>query len=163
LALAAAGCGKQLPPLQLPDGCNPLYGGSDCFMPYPSDFFRNGDHIEMKGAGRLQADTGSAKGSSADVTAVVKADAFSRLPQLVFSFPVAVSPDGFTRLADDPTTRGNTLVIDPDTGDFAPHFVDLDPRATDLTRQAIVVHVIAQLKESHRYVVAVHGVKGQDG
>ena len=28
-----------LPPLDLPEGCNPLLAGVDCFLPYPSDVF----------------------------------------------------------------------------------------------------------------------------
>jgi hypothetical protein len=51
LAALALACGpKPLPPLSLPDGCQPLLGGADCFMPYPSDFFKNGDKIETRGA-----------------------------------------------------------------------------------------------------------------
>ena len=26
-------------PMALEEGCNPLLGGSDCFLPYPSDVF----------------------------------------------------------------------------------------------------------------------------
>ena len=40
LSLAIAACEAsepQPPPLDLPAGCNPLMGGVDCFLPYPSD------------------------------------------------------------------------------------------------------------------------------
>src|SRR2546422_435910 len=111
LALALAACGKTWPPLQVPDGCQPLLGGSDCFMPYPSDFFQTGDAIVTKGAARLS----TFDGNSADVAPVIKQEAYSRLSRMIFSFPVAMSAEGFTKIADDPTTRGNTLIVDAET------------------------------------------------
>src|SRR6185503_1645708 len=110
--------------------------------------------IETRGAAKL---TGS-NNVSADVGAVNKLDGFSRTPVLVFSFPVEMSPEGFTKISADPTTAGNTVVADAETGELIPHWADLDPRATDKARQAISIHPVVALKESHRYVVGVRNV-----
>jgi hypothetical protein len=50
LALVWAGCGPASPPLELPEGCQPLLGGLDCLLPYPSDYFRRDDATMPSGA-----------------------------------------------------------------------------------------------------------------
>ncbi len=171
LSLSVAGCGKaNKPALNLPDGCQPLLGGADCFMPYPSDFFRvpdaaqaTGFRIETRGPARLTA----TNGGNADVNTQAPIDGFSRVPTLVTSFLTPVSDQGFVRLAEDPAkstvTSSNTLILDAETGEKIPHFVDLDPRATDLSRQAISLHPVVGLKAQTRYLVAVQHVQRSDG
>jgi hypothetical protein len=84
----------------------------------------------------------------------------------VLGTPVAET--GFVRLEDGGTrslsaATSNTLILEADTGVAVPHFVDLDPRATDPARQAIVLHPFVCLKAATRYVVLVHGAKAPDG
>ena len=50
-------------PLELPAGCNPLMGGIDCFLPYPSDVYLvddaslpSGKRVEHRGASKLTTD-----------------------------------------------------------------------------------------------------------
>jgi hypothetical protein len=43
------------------------------------------------------------------------------------------------------------------------HFVDLDPRADDKLRQAIVFHPLTRLQERHRYVVVLQGLVADQG
>ncbi len=170
LPLAALAACQAKPPLSLPAGCQPLFGGSDCFVPYPSDFFRvedvaepTGFRVDTTGAGRLS----TTAGASADVNAGRPIDGFSKLPPIVVAFPQAVSPQGFVRLADPPesslSAASPTVLIEADTGRFIPHFVDFDPRATDLTRQALVLHPIVALAARTRYVVGIHGAVLKDG
>ena len=156
-------------PFSVPAGCQPLLGGGDCFLPYPSDFFRvadaslpSGFRVETVGAARLDG-----KAGSADVNTLRPIDGFSRIPTLVLTFAVEVADAGFVRLADPPESSllvaSNTVIVDAATGERIPHFVDLDSRATDPKRRAIVLHPLVGLREKARYVVGVHGVKDVRG
>ncbi|MHB8878707.1 MAG: hypothetical protein ACYC8T_33830, partial [Myxococcaceae bacterium] len=169
-AALLAGCPEGKKPLTLPEGCQPLLDGYDCFLPYPSDFFRvedatqpSGHRIETRGAAKLL----STAGKNADVNTGRPVDGYSKLPTLVTAFPAAVSPEGFPRLADPPeasaAASSNSVLVEAEGGRFIPHFADFDPRAVDLTRQAISLHPLLGLKARTRYVVGIHGAKLADG
>lgn len=172
-ASAACTCGEpvdDLAPLEVAEGCQPLLTGFDCFMPYPSDFYRvedaaqpSGHRIQTRGAARLV----TAKNANADVTTDHPIDGFSRSPYLVAAFPHDISAEGFVGLFDPPEdslkSSSNTLLVEVETGTPVAHFVDLDPRAKDPKRRAIVIHPLVRLKEKARYAVAIHNVKQADG
>lgn len=170
-ALALAGCGPASPPLALPEGCQPLLGGADCLLPYPSDYFRGDDATLPSGAHLKLTDAAKQKtkqGVTVDVTAQLPIDGASRQPTLVTLLGTPVSADGFVRLEDGgapslAAATSHTLLLEADSGAPVPHFVDLDPRATDPAKQAIVLHPFVRLKAKTRYVVLVHGVKTPDG
>ena len=165
----AVSCGKE--PLKLSEGCQPLLAGQDCLLPYPSDFFRvedarqpTGFRIETRGAARLVG----TRGENADVSASRPFDGYSRIPTLIALLAADVSPEGFPALLGRPEdsldgSTSHSLIVEADTGLTIPHFVDLDPRATDPLRRAIVLHPIVGLGEQTRYVVALHGVTQTDG
>lgn len=165
LLLGSIACEKRLPPLGLEEGCQPLLGGSDCLLPYPSDFFRteapdlpSGFEIRAVGPARIT----SRRGASADLTAVHRIDGFSRLPVLTVSFSSGLAAEGLPGILDPPegsaTTESRSLLMDAETGEFVPHFVDLDPLAEDPSRQAVVIHPWVALRERSRYVVALKGL-----
>jgi len=56
-----------------------------------------------------------------------------------------------------------TLIVDTKTGELVPHYTDLDGRADDPTRQAIVLHPLVSLSPDTRYVVALRNVKQPNG
>ncbi len=164
-----ASCSAPVPapaPLALAEGCQPLLGGADCMLPYPSDFFRapnatkvTGYRIELAPAARLHTKTNA----SADAHQAFAADGFSPVSPIVTFLPVDVADEGFVHLADDPAlslsaATSHTLIVDPDGVPVA-HFVDLDPHATDVTRRAIVLHPLVPLKDQVRYSVFLFGVR----
>src|SRR5262249_17778369 len=122
-----------------------------------------GFRIEVPEGAKLRA----ASGADADVHGWYHADGFSTLALIVATLGQPVTADGFVGVLDDPDTSTKaaspTLVIDADSGQLVPHFADLDPRASDVTRQAIVIHPIAGLAPRTRYVVALHGMRSADG
>ncbi|MBI3184439.1 MAG: hypothetical protein HYZ28_20075 [Myxococcales bacterium] len=174
LLLALGGCGPRppsnLPPLELLPGCQPLLAGHDCHLPFPSDFFRTEDALLPSGfriAARGAAKPRTSTGLNADVTDWRPADGFSSLPTLVAVLPSAVSPAGLVGVLDAPEASlgpdSPVLLLEAETNSPLPHFTDLDPRATEPTRQAIVIHPIVRLEARTRYVVGIHGLRQPDG
>lgn len=165
-----AGC-EPLEPLSLPDEhCQPLLAGADCMLPYPSDFFRKAD-ASAKGGFRVEHQ-GSAKmltadGYSADVNDWRVTDGFSRAPPILALLGAPVADEGlvhiFDERADSTRPESKTLLLDTVSGELVPHFVDLDPRADDRARQAIILRPEVVLEERRRYVVALQGFTGDDG
>jgi hypothetical protein len=170
VALGCA-CGPAAPPLALPEGCQPLLGGADCLLPYPSDYFRVADAAQPSGAKLALTDAAKQKtkqGVVVDTTASLPIDGPSRSPTLITLLGSPVSPDGFVRLEQGGTPSlsadtSHTLLLEADTGAPVAHFVDLDPRATDPGRQALVLHPFVRLKAQTRYVALVHGATTPDG
>lgn len=153
----------------LPAGCQPLLGGHDCMLPYPSDFFLvpdeslpSGFRVELSGAAKLLASTGSA-----DIHEFRPSDGFSRMPTIVAFLPGPLSARGLVGVLSSPEESqlrtSPTLLIEARTGTLLPHFVDLDPRADDPERQGIIIHPLVALKEKTRYIVALHGLTRPDG
>lgn len=171
LALGVSSCTPSAPPpLSLPDGCNPLLGGHDCFVPYPSDVFlvddpalASGRRVETRGAAKLL----TATGASADITDFLPHDGFSRTPTIVAALDRPIADVGLTGIFDDPltstTTGSKTLIFDSESGEAIPHLVDLDPRSEDDARRALLLRPHVRLKEQHRYVVVLQGLAGTDG
>jgi len=166
--LAACPFGPE--PLQLEPGCNPLLAGFDCMLPYPSDFHVVADPSLPSGR-RVQlgraAELNDKDGFSADVNDWRPSDGFSRLPPIVAVLGTAVTDQGLVGLFGDyaatQKSDSKTIVLDASTLEFVAHFVDLDARATDAQRQAIVMRPMTQLQERHRYLVALQDVRMPDG
>lgn len=171
LGLLVLGCTPPPPPLQLPVGCQPLLAGADCILPFPSDAFRVPDAQQPSGFRiSLPADVAprTKDGKRFDVTAELPIDGFSTVPTIVATLGVEVSPSRFVRLEDGggpslSKDTSNTLLLDAETGKPVPHFVDLDPRAKDPTRQAIVLHPFVGLEPRRRYVVLFAGITQPSG
>ena len=89
------GCGRprRAPPLDVPDGCNPLAADWSCLLPFPSDQFRvedpgmpSGCRVELTEAARPH----HADGAAIDLTALHPADGFSPGSQILAYFPSGV-------------------------------------------------------------------------
>ena len=109
--LVLAACAPpELPPLQLPEGCQPLLGGAHCLLPYPSDFFLvadattpSGSRISLAGAARPRTD----QGGIADPGTWRAVDGASRLPMPTVSFGAPVASSSVAGYFDDPAaTQG---------------------------------------------------------
>jgi len=158
------------PPLELEEGCNPLLAGYDCMLPYPSDHFLVSD-ASLPSGHRVQMPLSAAlmdnEGYSADVTEWRPSDGFSRSAPIVAVLGVELSDAGlvgiFDDYADSAKATSRTLLIDADSGALVPHFVDLDGRATDPLRRAIVIRPMVPLDYETRYVVALQGLEQPAG
>lgn len=170
LVLSSCSSSQTLPPLDVDEGCQPLLAGSECLLPFPSDFFLvaddalpSGARVEIAGLARLETDSGE----TATLGDWRPADGASRLAMPTATLGVALKKEGVVGYFDDPerTLRpdSRTLVIEARTGRFIPHFTDLDPRAEAPERQAIIVHPLGPLEARTRYVVALQRLESEEG
>ncbi|MDB4995167.1 MAG: hypothetical protein JWM74_2599 [Myxococcaceae bacterium] len=162
-ALVSCASDAEVAPLVVPEGCQPLASELSCSLPFPSDFYKSGDRVEMRGAAKLVTKTGI----DADVTAAFPTDGASALPTIVAALPSEVVGDGLPNLLDDPMAStlatSPTLLIDTTTGKAIPHYVDLEPRPTEPGRRAISLRAFAPLTPKTRYVAVLRGVKDASG
>jgi hypothetical protein len=156
--------------LAIDQTCQPLLGGEDCLLPYPSDFFLvqdnnfpSGHRIEVQGDAKML----DIEGESANVFDFRPADGFSRIPSLAFVLPEGPVLDNAPGLLSHegvaPKPADQTLIIDATTFELVAHYSDLDPEFEDPTQQAVMMRVRGMLKAEHRYVVAVHSLNNREG
>jgi hypothetical protein len=178
LALLVAGCGSDdsasndggdLPPLTIPEGCNPLAADWDCMLPYPSDFLLKDDASMPSGKRVTLAPDMVLHGKTADIdpTLLHAADGFSPGNQILALFPGGVDDENLVFHQDDVTQSlgadSPTLLIDTSTGEPVLHFAELDPRADDDARRGLVIRPLTRLKDATRYVVVIRGLVDHDG
>jgi hypothetical protein len=173
LALLGAGCdAPRAPPvpLDIPEGCSPLAADVDCGLPYPSDFFLvddattpSGHRVEFSGGAKMK----TIYGVSADITDFLPQDGFSRQPSIVAAFGTGIDPKSVSGYFADPARTLDdgfaTAIVDADSGERIAHFIDVDVRAEDPTRQTVIVRPLQKLREKARYVVVLSGLLGTDG
>lgn len=171
LVTAASACGDEAVELELAPTCQPLFAGSECLLPYPSDFFLVPDPSLPSGrALRVQL---PAKPIIVETKASVDPndnwtpDGYSVLTPIVTILASPVDGSSVVRVAEAPgnttSAESHSLILDTTTGQLVPHFVDLDARATDPARQALVLHPLVPLEPQRRYVVALRGVRAPGG
>jgi hypothetical protein len=164
------GCPAPVAPLSIPPGCNPLLADVHCGLPFPSDHFLvadaslpSGHRVEVSQEARLLTNAGA----SANPMTFLPQDGFSRLPPIVWSFGVAVDPASLPGPEADPaatlTAGASIALLRANDGARVPFFVDVDPRASSPTREALILRPLVKLDAETRYVVAVSGVVGRDG
>ena len=171
LSALFSGCNPTpVEPLDVPPGCSPLAADVDCGLPYPSDFFLaddastpSGHRVHFSGGAKM----GTIYGVSADVTDFLPQDGFSRQPSIVAGFGTGVDPSSVPGYFADPAATledgAATALIDADSGQRIAHFVDVDVRAEDPTRQTVIVRPLQRLREKARYVVVLSGLRDTDG
>jgi hypothetical protein len=174
LVITLLGCsGREsvrVQPLDIPDGCSPLLHQVSCALPYPSNHFLvddatlpSGHRVQIDGAAELW----TSNGEVADLTEFMPQDGFSRQPPIVWGFGVRVDESSVPGMAADPTSTLATgfplALVDAATKERVPFFVDVDPRATDDAREALIMRPLVPLKANTRYVVVVSGVSAVSG
>jgi hypothetical protein len=157
------------PPLEIEEGCSPLLSNVDCGLPYPSDFFLADDPSLPSGKRVLMPERAkliTSAGDPGDVHEVWTPDGFSRLQPIVLAFGVGLDPASVHGILEDPAATiapgFKTAILEADTGRRVAHFGDVDPRALEESREALVLHAIEPFKERTRYVVAVSGLLKKD-
>lgn len=169
LGLTVLGCGtdtsQSLPPLDIPEGCNPIAFDHDCMLPYPSDYFLVNDAAMP--SGKRVALTEAAKPktiteTSFDFTADNPIDGFSTHQPIMAFFSGGVTAEGVVFHKDDPLSslkpESKVLLIDTETGKAVPAWGEVDLNADNLSERAFIVRPFSKLDYKKRYIVALQGL-----
>jgi hypothetical protein len=152
----------------IPEGCNPL-SPADCLVPYPSDFFLDVDGAMPSGRRVVIPPVAQVPFDEqpVDLLTLHPADGFSPLAPILALFPEGVDPSALPAWNDDDgVSLGDdspTVIVDTETGERVPHFAELDPRAIEDARRALVLRPLVRLERQRRYVVGIKGLVTPSG
>lgn len=154
-----------LPPAVIPVGCNPIAYKNDCLLPYPSDFFAvadadmpNGVRIELTEA----ATPTTLDGESFNFLEAQASDGASHHMPILALFPEGIDTSNLNFHLDGGEASilntSPTVLLNTKTGEFEPHWVELDVMAKDTSQQALILRPFAPLDPSTRYIIAFQGL-----
>jgi hypothetical protein len=139
-------------------------------LPFPSDYFLVDDPQTPSGrrlAWTDEAALRAADGTKIDPTLVHPADGFSQHMPILAVFPSGVDTSNLPSHTGDPAdstaASSPTLVLDAQTGEAVPHWVELDVDARRPEQQALFVRLYEPLAPERRYIVAFRGLRDPEG
>jgi hypothetical protein len=147
--------------------CEPLAEGA-CMLPWPSDrylipqFTHTGWKVEYE----PEAAWINVDGVQVDVSPFGRLDGFSPSSQIltIFDEPADTAGtafwDSIDRSLDDDHP---TVLLDVETGERLPHWIENDARATDPGETILFIRPTVRLDENHRYAVAIRDLSGVSG
>ena len=156
-----------LPPMDLPEGCNPLTVAEDYLLPFPSDYFLTRDTTYPSGQRvtfgnyAIPYDEG---GRDMNPTNWRAMDGFHCYLQSWREFEETVADKGFVHILDDydlslsPNTSVS-LIIDSETGEAMAHYVDIDSRVEEDVVPMLILHPAETLRPETTYIVALFNEK----
>jgi hypothetical protein len=169
MLLVACG-GEALAPVPtLPEGCNPVAAEHDCLLPFPSDAWLARDPTTATGRRisiREPAVLRDASGAAFDPWRLHPADGFSPGAQILALLPGVAdggSLPGPYQAAASLAHESPTVLLDVERGARVLHLSELDPRADDDARRALLVRPLERLRDGGRYVVALRGLRDAAG
>ncbi|HEY0640853.1 MAG TPA: hypothetical protein VGD67_24745 [Pseudonocardiaceae bacterium] len=149
--------------------CDPIDPGA-CALPFPNDWFTVPDRHSETGR-RVAFAPGmlptSAEGRPIDPTEWNRNDGFSPGSMLLTLVPgVDLARSGIAPITDiGASLRRDApiVLLDARTGQRHPYFAELDARATDPARRALIIRPARNLADGHRYVVALRNLRDAAG
>ncbi len=155
---------------EAPAPTNPLAAAGDALLPYPSDVFVVHDE-RLPGGRRVVLPDAvlphTRAGVAVDFLAQHPTDGFPVAPAILALFPAGLDAQNLAFHTGDVATTlrpdSPTLILAADTGEPVLHFAELDPRASSDARRALVLRPLVRLRNNTRYIVALQGLRGQDG
>ena len=177
IASALAGCGGDDTSRPIPDPepevawpnleCDPLVP-SYCAYPFPNNVFTvpDADSVTGRRVNSLDATMPVAdNGATSSLQGLLPSDGFSTGIALMAELPGATL-EGMPSLLDIPASLANdapTVVLDAETGERVPHFVELDLSNPNFEERVFMIRPVERLKDGTRYIVAIRGAQGPDG
>ena len=146
--------------------CDPLVP-SHCGFPMPSNLWtetdastKTGLHVNFTSA--MLPRHARQKTDPAPFNAL---DGFSTGMTLMVHMPGATAAGLPTPsdLAASVESDSKTLLIDAETGEFVPHWSELDLRARNDDERTFMIRPAVRLKDAHRYIAAIRHVVDADG
>jgi hypothetical protein len=148
--------------------------GSNCLFPWPSDYFTVRDR--KTGTGRrvnlaLQSTPVNSQGVHLDPAELNRSDGFSPGVSIVTHVPGLDTPQAFERTGAVPLTDMDRsfapeqpiVLIDAATGRRQLIWSELDANASTPAATNLIIRVGRNLKEGHRYIVALRNLKDAQG
>ena len=168
--LTACTHGDDTGAVDVPRGdCNPIDDGG-CMFPFPSSFYLKEDAATGSGyrvnfgPTSLPADR---FGLQMRPDAWNRRDGYSTLAPLyaLLSGADVNSPGSlsFANLADYENADVTTVLLDAETGERVPHYIEREAFTDEASRAALVLHPAVPLKHATRYVVGIRKLLGDDG
>lgn len=167
VAVPAAHAGA--PPRADRTGCDPI-GTAECLLPFPNDYFTVRDRSTPTGRRvhlRPEMMPRNVAGVPIDPAEWNRNDGFSPGSMLLASVPgIDLGRTGAAPITDIGASLRRdapVVLIDANTGKRHPYWVELDSRATDPDRQALIIRPARNLVEGHRYIVGLRDLRNADG
>jgi hypothetical protein len=150
-------------------GCDPL-GTVACLLPFPDDYYTVRDHTTA--TGRRVALTPemmptNTQGVPVNPAELDRNDGFSPgTPVLAVVPGIDLAKTGaapITNIGASLRRHAPIVIIDTRTGRRWPYWAELDSKATDPARQALIVRPAVRLAEGTHYVVALRNLRDSSG
>ncbi len=147
--------------------CDPI-APTLCGLPFPSTFYMAEDDASPTGwrialgETTLPTDTMDRQPSP---TLFNEKDGWSPLTPLLAHFP-GVSLDGLIghdNIGAYTDAEAKTVIVDVETGERVPHFVELDATADDPDKTMLIVHTVSPMAHGHRYAVGFRNLIDEAG
>jgi hypothetical protein len=154
-------------------GCDPLDEFA-CLLPFPNDFFTKRDASTATGR-RLSLPTQgmprNAAGKPVDPTDINRGDGFSPGSMIVTKVPgldsqAALEQTGavpITDMARYADADAPVVVIDAETGERHPIWVEIDSNPADPANRVLIARPARNFEEGRRYIVALRNLKDASG
>jgi len=164
LGVALAGCNKDEDSADPGRGdCNPVGGGTHCLLPFPSSYFLTEDSSTGSG---FRVDFGpeslpiNNEDMRTDPAYWNELDGFPILGSMYTHFP-DVAVDGVVGHQDlDAYLEDDvkTVILNAETGERVPHFVELEVQVLDDSRSLLMLRPVKAMEHATRYVVGMRGL-----
>lgn len=159
---------SQCPEYLLPVDCDPI--DRYCGFPFPSNVYLGADPDGKSPSGKIvrfgAATLPKTKGTTPIAPELFRGlDGFSPASTGMTYMPGATGtglPTPAT-LADSVSASSPTILLDADTGELVPHWVDLDQIASSDDQRALLLHPAVLLRNRARYIVAMRRVVDAGG
>jgi hypothetical protein len=147
-----------------PATCDPL-GGERCMLPFPNDYFTVADRSTATGRRvnlSAAATPANAQGVHIDPAELDRNDGFSPGSAIAVLLPgLDAAASGLAPITDMARSLDRdapVVLLDATTGRRHPYWAELDSRAPDDAHRLLFVRPAENLREGHRYVVALRNL-----
>jgi hypothetical protein len=148
--------------------CNPVGGGENCLLPFPSSFFLAEDASTVTGF-RVDFGPTTLPQNDNDIrtepTYWNEKDGFPTLGAMYAWFP-DVSVEGVVGHQDLDAYLASdvkTVILDAETGERVPHFAELEVRVRDDDEAVFIMRPVVPMEHATRYVVGIRGLVDSSG
>ncbi|MDC0667805.1 hypothetical protein [Nannocystis radixulma] len=147
--------------------CDPL-DPNYCLFPFPNNVYTTADPSTPTGR-RVALPAGSLPMSSGGV--LPQTEVFAELDGFSGGLPGMVHMPGATitglpgpwSIELSITTDSPTIVLDAETGEFVPHFSELDMSLSDESRRTLLIRPVHRPRDGARYIFAIRDVVDTGG